>query len=233
METETLKSAAWFPLVKARDAERRRGTRAYNCVPPNQKRAPRFPSGTRLLSRRGLRTEEALGESFERSRVSGDAKPGMGFETALCLLPLGDPPGHRVKRELRPMKNKGGRKGHDRGAETPPRSEPSWAWSRAGRSAATPPHPASAVTHCRRSGLLSRSRRLGHLLAPRRALTSHSHAADSGVAARTGPGPGPGPARRSTLLPGPRRPPSRAPARHGLGRGQRAGQLFVQTGVRS
>lgn len=63
------------------------------------------------------------------------------------------------------MKNKAGRKGHDRGAGTPPRSEPSWAWSRAGRSAATPPHPASAVTHCRRSGSLSRSRRLGHRLA--------------------------------------------------------------------
>lgn len=64
------------------------------------------------------------GESFERSRVSGDAKPGMGSETALCLLPLGDPAGHRVKRGLRPMKNKAARKGHDRGAGTPPARSP-------------------------------------------------------------------------------------------------------------
>ncbi|CAN0046734.1 unnamed protein product [Rangifer tarandus platyrhynchus] len=121
------------------------------------------------------------------------------------------------------MKNKGGRKGHDRGAGTPPRSEPPWAWSRAGRSAATPPHPASAVTHCRRSGSLSRSRRLGHLLARRGALTSLSHAADSGVAARTlRPRP------RSALrpAPGPAAPTLPRPSPPWPGPGTKSGAAF-------
>lgn len=150
-------------------------------------------------------------------------RQGWAPKPPFALLPSWGSRGAPGKARAAAHEEQGGTQGPRRGAGTPPAPEPSRAWSRAGRSAAHPAPPASAVTHCRRSGSLSRSRRLGHRLAPR-GRTSRSHAADSGVAARTGPGPAPAP--RGAPLSGPRGPLSTPqPAMAWVG-DKEAGQLF-------